>query len=930
MNDVGEYVDQRLSGELKGPVGRDTELTLIRDFLERAAEDGAALVLSGEPGVGKTVLLEAAARAAAGCGTRVLRVAGVEFEADIAFSGLNQLLFPVYQDHVDRLSLAQRSALSLALGFGEGTMADRLTVSTAALTLLRQVAEDCPLLIVVDDLHWLDRSSAGVLGFMARRLAGSRVGLIAASRLGPDTFFDRGGLPEHEVRPLDGAAADGLLGVRFPGLAEPVRRRVIAEAQGNPLVLVELPQVLSDLQRAGDEALPEVLPLSQRLQTLFTSRIADLPARTCRLLLLAALDSTGDLGVLEAATGGCLEELGPAERAGLAGVDLATRRLIFRHPVVRSTVVNFFTEAERRRARRALADALADQPERQAWQLADATIGADERVAALLEQVSRRALRCGDAAGAVAALLRAADLSPRSADRSRRLAEAAYVGANVTGGLRDVPRLLVDARRADPGLDRSLEAAVATAYLLINGEGDADTAYRLLMGAIEARGGELRADDHALVEALFTMLLVCFSAGPRPELWEPFQAIVARLTPRPPEVLAVCTAIFADPAHATPATLAELDDLISRFPEEADQDRIVWIGRSGFFYDRMQCCREALWRVVRDGRDGGAVTSAIGALISLSLDDLLIGQWDESAQLAEEGLRLCRRHGYLLLEWPLWFVQAILAAQRGDEETALALADKMVRWGTPRRAGKVLFYARYVRALAALGRGDAEAAYQDLASISPPGVLARYVPLVMWAAPVLVEAAVGSGRPAEARRHVAAMREAGFTDMSARLALAVEGAAAVSAPAAEADARFERALAVPGAERWPFDLARIRLAYGEHCRRTRAIHRARTQLAQALETFERLGARPWAERARNELRATGQSPPHEGLTPQERQIAHLAATGLTNKQIAQRLHLSPRTISAHLYRVFPKLGITSRAALRDALGDKLNRDDVAF
>ncbi|WP_218136101.1 AAA family ATPase [Nonomuraea jiangxiensis] len=902
-----------------GLIGRAAELGLIDAFLDRAAADGAALVLSGEPGVGKTALLDAAARAASAKGTRVLRAAGAEFEADIAFSGLNQVLFPVYHDHGDLLGAAHRDALSAALGFGEGARADRLTVCTAALTLLRRVAEAGPLLIVVDDLHWLDRSSAGVLGFVARRLSCGRIGLIAASRVGPDTFFDRGGLPTHEVRPLSQEAAGGLLGARFPGLAEPVRRRVLAEAQGNPLVLTELPEVLTGPQRSGQEALPEVLPLSRRLQTLFTSRIAGLPARTCLLLLLAALDSTGDLGVLQNATGGCLEELAPAERAGLAGVDQGTGRLTFRHPVVRSTVVNFFTEAERRRARRALADALVDQPERRAWQLADATLGADEQVAALLERVSRRALRRGDAVGAVAALLRAADLSPVSGGRSRRLAAAAYVGANVAGGLRDVPRLLGDARRADPEPDGSLEAAVATAYLLVNGEGDVDTAHRLLVGAIEARPGGCRADDHALVEALFTLLVVCFTGGPRPELWEPFRAAVARLTPRPPDVLALCEMAFADPARMTAESLDELDALVSRLPEEADPDRIVWIGRAALFFDRLAPCREAHWRVVRDGRDGGAVTSAIGALSTLSFDDLLTGRWEEARQLAEEGLGLCMAHGYLLLEWPFWFVQALLAAKQGADDVAEALVDRMIRWATPRRAEKVLLFARYVRALAALGRGEAEEAYREAAAITPVGVIAPYTPLVLWAAPLLVEAAARTGRRPEAARHVAAMRRTAVAALSPRLALAAEFSAALATPTAEAGALFERALAIPGIERWPFDVARVRLAYGEHCRRTRAINEARVQLTAARETFQHLGARPWAARACNELRATGQPPPHDDLTPQERQIALLAATGLTNKQIAQRLHLSPRTIGAHLYRAFPKLGITSRAALRDAL-----------
>jgi ATP/maltotriose-dependent transcriptional regulator MalT len=273
----------------------------------------------------------------------------------------------------------------------------------------------------------------------------------------------------------------------------------------------------------------------------------------------------------------------------------------------------------------------------------------------------------------------------------------------------------------------------------------------------------------------------------------------------------------------------------------------------------------------------------------------------------------------------LWFAKAIVAAGRGDHDTTRALTDTMDRWAAPRRAGVVRLYARHARALAALGRADFEDAYHQLSAISPPGSLASHVPLALWAALDLVEAAVGTGRHAEAAAHAAAMRDAGLAALSPRLALLTLGSAAITAPAGSAAGLFEQALAIPGADRWPFDLARVQLAYGEHLRRARAITGSRTCLATALHSFGRLDARPWATRAGHELRATGRAAQRTGepgrapLPPQEREIATLAATGLTNKQIGQRLHLSHRTIGAHLYRAFPKLGITSRAALRDAL-----------
>ncbi|WP_433557525.1 helix-turn-helix transcriptional regulator [Pseudonocardia xinjiangensis] len=918
-------VDARRSGVAGSLVGRTRELDRIRSFLDRAATGGEALLLSGEPGVGKTVLLDAAAETASASGTRLLRAAGAEFETAVAFSGLRQLLLPLTEEF-DRLAPAHLRALSAALGIGDDAPADRLTTFTAVLALLRGAAAARPLLVIVDDLHWLDRSSTAALGFVARRLAGSRIGLLAASRTAAASFLDSSGLPEDEVQPLDEDAAAGLLGARFPTLAAAVRRRVLAEAEGNPLALLELPAVITAAQRIAREALPTVLPLSRRLRMLFASRVTELPAATRRVLLLAALEGTGDLGVLQAAARGrALCDLQPAERDRLVGVDQGTGRLVFRHPLVRSTVVGFATEEDRRWAHRALADVLTDDPELRAWHLADATPGPDERVARLLEHVARRVLGRGDGVGAVAAMIKAADLSPAGADRSRRLTEAAYVGANVTGQLRTVPQLLEDARRADPDSGGSLQAAVTTAHLLLNGEGDVETAHRVLVGAIETEGGDYRADDRALVEALYTLLQVCFVGDGRPELWAPLTAAVERLQPEAPTVLALCATTFTDPARATAASVDEVETIIRGLSDVGDPVQIIWTGRAAFFLDRMTECREPHWRLVRDGREGRAVTSGIAAAVNLCLDDLLTGRWTEAQELADEGLRLCALHGYRLIEWPFWFGQAFLAGCRGDVERATDLADRMTRWAEPRGAALVLSYSRCARALAALGQGNAEEAFRNVAAISAPGTLAPRTPLAFWCAIDLVESAIRTRRPAAAAAHVAAMEEAGIGALSPRLALVVRGAAAMTAPADRAAGLFEEALAVRGVERWPFDLARVRLAYGERLRRDRAAAEARLQLTAALDTFDRLGARPWATRAGAELRAAGAATSSsterapESLTAQEREIALLAATGLTNKEIGHVLHLSHRTVGANLYRVFPKLGITSRAALRDAL-----------
>ena len=536
-------------------------------------------------------------------------------------------------------------------------------------------------------------------------------------------------------------------------------------------------------------------------------------------------------------------------------------------------------------------------------------------------------MRRGDATGAVDALLRAAELSQRGTSRSRRLAQAAYLGARATGEAGSVSQLLAAARSADPELSGSLPAAVAAAHLLLNADGHVDTAHRLLVGAIDVKAGPYDASDDTIIPALHTLFLVCYQGG-RAELWPSFDAAAGRLGPRLPADLSLLRQTIADPARTAAPVLAEVDTAISDLRDEVDHWRILIISAAAVFTDRLAGCREPLLRVVRDGRDGGDVASAINALTNLCLDDLTAGRWDEAEQVADEGLELCETIPYPLLAWTVRHRRAVLAAARGDWDMARALAGEMTRWAAPRGAGQAEAAAHHVSALAALGRGDFEDAYQHAAAISPPGVLASHVPLALWVLMDLVEAAVRTGRRTEAAAHVTAMRDVGIAVISPRLALLAGGSEAIAAPDRGALGLFEEALAVPGGDRFRFDLARVQLLYGERLRRARATKESRPHLAAALETFERLGARPWASRAAGELRATGQTQAgadqrdRDSLTPQERQIAMLAAAGLTNKEIGQRLFMSHRTVGAHLYQIFPKLGITTRAALRDALASQ--------
>jgi DNA-binding CsgD family transcriptional regulator len=906
-------------------IGREPEIQQLQLLLGRIATgSGDALLLSGDPGVGKTSLLDLAAALAADSGIRLLRATGSQFEADISYAALHQLLLPCLSE-VPRLSSLLAGGLNVALGLGEGPPPAQLLVAGAVLALLQQAAKEQPLLLIVDDLPWLDRASALVFGMVARRLAGLPVALLATSRSGEPSFFDQGNLPVARVAPLSEEAATQLLASRYPVMTARVRRRLLDTALGNPLALLELPVSLGDLARTVAGNLPGALPLSHRLQNVFASRVRALPTPVFELLLLAALDGTGDLRLIRAIAadrgGGGLSS---AERAGLVRADESTAQLTFRHPLIRSAIVELSTSEQRRHAHAELATRLADQPERHAWHLAEATDEPDEQVAALLQEVARANLRRGDSVGAVTELLRAAELSPSGKGRSGRLAEAAYLGSTVTGDLRDAPRLLEQARRAHSGPGGPLSAAVAGAYHLLHGDGDVDTAHRLLTTAIHEQDDPRDAHNKVLIEALYTLIMICFFGG-RADLWQPVHHFIDRLLPRPPELLAILSRTFSDPARLTPAMLARADASVAKLGQQVSPARITRTGIAVAYLDRVSRCREPLQRAIQHGREGGAITSAIEALFLLGQDAFHTGRWDEAQQLADEGLQLCDAHGYDLMTWPGRLTAALLAAAHGDFQEATDTARDMDAWATPRRAGIIGAYASHIRSLTALGQADFETAFHNAAAISPPGVLAPYAPHALWVFHDLVEAAIHTGRSAEAAAHVAAARDCRLDRLSPRLHLVVLASAAFTGPRTDI-AILEQAITEPGHDRWPFDLARIHLTYGSHLRRIKRTTDARRQLAAAAEIFRRLGAAPWEARATSELRASGITVAKAdtglaSLTPQQRQIALLAAAGHTNKEIAARLFLSPRTVSTHLYQAFPKLGITSRAALRDALAD---------
>jgi DNA-binding CsgD family transcriptional regulator len=470
---------------------------------------------------------------------------------------------------------------------------------------------------------------------------------------------------------------------------------------------------------------------------------------------------------------------------------------------------------------------------------------------------------------------------------------AAYVAAAVAGDLRAAPHL-------DGG---SLWATAARAHRLLHGDGDLDAAHRLLVDALD---GGADGGPEARTAALDTLLLVCRFAD-RESLWSPYRALAtahAARVPAPP-----------DPAGPDPT---------GPDPTETDPTGTVRAGWSLLDVDGVGRRGAALRRLLDDRRPGAAAGSAINAAVLLAFDAFATGRWDDTCRLAGQAQVLCASHGHEALAMLATAGSALVAACRGDEAACQEHTSAMIGWAAPRGARLVHREAIHARVLAALGRGDAESAYHLAATVTPPGAVGPAGTgrlLVMD----LVEAAVRTQRRDEATAHVEAARRAGVSGVSARSALLVAGAAALAEQGDGARSRYEEALAAPGVEAWPFDVARVRLAYGEHLRRSRAMLQARLQLTTALATFRRLDADPWIARAESELRAAGHRVRRaEGvastvLSHQERTVARLAATGATNRQIGQQLGLSPRTVGSHLTRVFQKMRVTSRAALGEAL-----------
>ena len=897
-------------------LNRLAERAVLAGLLDgaRAGQSGV-LVLRGEPGVGKTALLDNTVGSAASM--RVARVAGVESEMELAFAALQQLCAPML-DGLERLPGPQRDALGVAFGLRAGTVPDRYLVGLAALSLLSEVAEQQPLLCVIDDAQWLDQASAQALGFVARRLLAEPVALVIATRE-PGREFS--GLPELLVGGLRHSDARELLRSVIMGpLDERVVDRIVAETRGNPLALLELPRVQMSAESGPGFGLQEAPEVSVRVEDSFRRRFEALPPTAQRLLLVAAAELTGEPTLVWRAA----ERLGipvAAAAAEAAGLLTIGERVMFRHPLVRSAVYWGAAPAERRAVHRALAgaiDPLAD-PARRAWHRAQATLGPDEEVATELEDSAGRAQSRGGCAAAAAFLERSAALT---LDPERRVARAlAAAQAKYEAGAFDTALALLASAKAAPL--NELQRAHAD---LLHGQiafassrgGDAPALLLKAARQFEPLDPGLARDTYldALAAATFAGRLA-FGGG------IPVVAEAARAAPpspgpdRPHDLLLDGLALLISEGHETGVPV--LRQAVSAFcgADITPAEGLRWL-RLAWYAASIVWDYES-WNVLsarhlKLARDAGALTALPITFNTRAGVHLLSGRFTEAESMEAEAVSVTEVTGSSMAPYGA----LSLAAFRGREAEVSHLAETTVKDVEHRGEGEGLSFVHWARAVLynGLGRYEAALAAAQQAAGYPPSLW-----FGNWSLSELIEAAARSGVPQRADGALQRLSEIARvcgTDwvlgIEARSRALVSDGEAAQSGYSEAIERLDRA----GLR---MDLARAQLLYGEWLRRQRRRRDARAQLDSAYEAFDSFGAGAFAERARRELRATGGHAPERTvaardlLTTQEKLVARLASRGASNPEIAAQLFISRATVAYHLRKVFVKLGVTSRDQL---------------
>jgi DNA-binding CsgD family transcriptional regulator len=915
-----------------GLIGRDAELGQLRALVEPAPDQSRVLVVLGEAGMGKTVLLADTVGRAGQAGMGVLSVTGRESESNLTFAGLLQLLRPVAAQ-ISALPERQASALLGALGVTRDPVApDRLVTGIALLTLLSDLSEASPVLVVADDAHLLDRSSLDTLAFVAHRLDAEPVVLLLGVRgSAPPTGFDRG-LPELHLKPLSPGQASRLLDQQPRPPVGRARGQVLAQAGGNPMALIELARAIAGDPAAGRRWDAEPLPLTDRLTAVITAQLGTLPAPTQRALLLAAVADSPDLVTAVMGTSGLGPgTLVPAEKLGLIKVD--TTGVKFTHPLIRSAAYYGAAFAGRAAAHRQVAEAVHDQPDRRAWHLAVAAAHPDEHVAALLTATASQAQRRGGASAAAQALERAAELSPDPAAQARRLVSAATVAAP-TGQTQWVRDLATRALALTTDPDLRLSARRLVGWALAWSSKHAAALSALIPVAREASG----SDPLTAWDALAFAASVAYQSG-EPQgvravretlafLEDAGQSSLDRSKQPAVEALRLWVQAAADPYRNRAEITRRLDQMAHGNLDEHYMSRA---GAAAWVLDHSDLAVRLLQTAQKLLPEPTARAASGGPLSPLGWACLDAGRWDEALETADEAD--ARATGHMdIVSAATDLITGTISAARGEGDTARARIRRALA-SDPEQSRSVTARARHALGLSALADGDHIMAYGQLRQLFTDDGSPLHYHISYLGVADLAAAAVRADRRTETRDLLTRIEANLDGTASPRLDQLLGHAWSLLADSTRPDTCFEKVLSDPAGELWRFERAKLRLDYGEWLRRRRRINDAKPVLTTALETFRMLAARPWTQRAEAELRACGvgvaDAPPAPDalaqLTSQQRQIIYLAARGQTNREIADRLFLSPRTVASHLYRSYPKLGISGRHQLHDLIAQASTR-----
>jgi DNA-binding CsgD family transcriptional regulator len=897
--------------------GRARELGVLTALVDGADESGGgALLIRGEAGIGKSALLAAVTTAAMSRQDQVLSATGIQSEARLPFAGLHQFVKPVLS-LADGLPSRQRAALLAAFGMSDDSRPEPFLIGLATLELISEASETAPLLLVVDDAQWLDEPTCSVLAFVARRLAAERAVMLIAVRDGTPSPFDEADLPELRVDGLDEPAAAELLDSRSPTLDGELRARVLVEAAGNPLALVELPDALRRARITSDGPLaPSHLPLTTRLERAFAAQQSALPAVTRAALLAAAADDAGIVDeVLRAAsavTGEAapLEALAPAVAARL--IEVGDSKLRIRHPLVRSAVYQSASPAERRAVHAALASVLAGQPDRQVWHAAAAAVGTDEEVAAQLEAAAARAQDRGAITVAIDALTRAVQLGSDRNIRGVRLMSAVYL-AYESGHAGLVPRLLDLAERSDlPAEERAWLSWLREGY----GAGWSGVAK---LGSLVALADRMVAAGHVdlAVQPLLSFALRCYWGNPSEEERSAVIAAVQRLGLADEDPTLLCLLGWTDPVRCG----AIVNERIVRLtPDPSDPSRCfnagsgatavwAWDRSLAFFNAAVESARMHGWLSFL----GRSLASQAWAAMHLTRAPLAIAAGAEGARVSREENEV---------RWAITADLARAAAllERGEHDAGEELVRAAEAVLLPMGANPMLALAQFARGRGAVVNQRYEEGFQHLSRILDPADHTYHPYAGTWGQADLIEAAVQTGRTSAAAEYLRQLESLADATAGPLLRAGAAYARPFLARDDVAEGLYQAAIQ-EGLGDWPGYRSRMQLWYGAWLRRQRRTVESRAPLRAARDSLDALGFTVLAERARQELRASGEASGRkaaeawEQLTPQELQIARMAAQGMTNREIGQQLYLSHRTVSAHLYRIFPKLGIRTRGQL---------------